>query len=159
MTRWALAAILSTVAFAAGIASADAIAEPSCEHGWSARYAGHSAYCAPHVCTSDSECGGGSCVEVARCFRTQPMDTGMAVLPPGASIPTYEAPIDTLCGPDGSCAAGSHCTHERECTEPQHSGLCSVAAPARTAFPLVPAVCAFSVVAARCWRRRRPTTW
>jgi hypothetical protein len=125
MNRWMVALALSCTALAAGVVSADAIIEPQCEHGWTAQHAGHGSYCGPHVCTTDGQCGGGHCVDVARCFRSQPMDTGMAVLPPGAAPPTYEAPIDALCGANDSCAVGSHCMHERECTEPPH-GMCSV---------------------------------
>ena len=121
------AMLIMLVLVLAGTASADAIDVPQCEHGWIAQHHGHSASCAPPICTTDAECGSGHCVDVARCFRTQPMDTGRTVLPPGAPQPTYEAPIDALCAADGSCAAEAHCAHERECTAPPtHGGLCSV---------------------------------
>jgi hypothetical protein len=116
---------LSLAAFVAGVASADAISMPECTHGWTAQYAGHSAYCAPHVCTSDGDSGGGRCMDVARCFRAQPMDTGMVMVPPGTPPQTFEEPLDVLCSADGSCGIGTHCTHERECTEPPTS-RCSI---------------------------------
>jgi len=148
------AIVLLAVLAVATVATADAISMPECTHGWTARYAGHSAYCAPHVCTSDAECGGGHCVDVARCFRTQPMDTGMVELPDGAPHATYEEPLDAVCAPSGVCAAGAHGAHEAECTEPPaHTGMCSMSTGRR---PGAVSIALFGLVALVLQRRRAP---
>jgi hypothetical protein len=146
-------ALVLAILFAPTVASADAIPLLTCASGWQSRNAGHSAYCAPTTCTSDAECGGGTCVEVARCMRTQRMDVGDA--PPQDPWPTYEEPTTTLCAADGSCsAAETHCAHARECTAPPpaSSSGCAVGHASVGGFALALVMLA---LVSRAWRGAR----
>jgi hypothetical protein len=120
------ALVLACVMLATSVASADVVTVGQCSTpGWSWRQIAHGGTCSPTICTSDSQCGGGHCVEVDRCTRTRNIDQGDA--PPDG---TYEEPTEQLCAANGSCAATqAHCTHQHECTAPPApatSGSCSI---------------------------------
>lgn len=120
--RWACLFVLLVPSFAA----ADAIRAPhECpEPGWVSERHGHSAWCTPRTCRADGDCvGGGSCVEVDRCWEQSTYGSGRRRWDEERDGPRPTAwRAQSRCN-DGACVGESTCRTQRECVYPEGTSL------------------------------------
>ena len=111
------------------VAHADAIRAPrECpEPGWVAQRHGHSAWCTPRACASDATCvGGGSCVEVARCWTQSTYGSGRRRWNEERDGPRPTAwRAGERCRED-ACSGDATCRTQRECVYPEGTSLVPV---------------------------------